>query len=153
LKRCSCPSSVAVTVQRARAPDHSAELHRMAIADVRRQAVVVDHLAQVLLDLGRGGDGLARPRLEAVAEGEQVAVRADAGVAVRAPGAAVAGLRLQHHEALVRVVLLQVPGRADAGDAGTDDQDVDVIVHGLHSKRGSSHHGKNSGMSVETLSG
>ena len=127
----------------------------MAVADVRRQTVVVDHLAQVLQDLLRGGDGLAHPGLEAVAEGEQVAVGADARVAVRAPGAAVAGLRLQDQRSAC-------PGIAAAGGRRRRRRRCRRRRSARrslrwcpwrHSNSGSCHHGKNSGMSADTLSG
>ena len=58
-----------------------------------------------LQDLVGGGDRRAGPRLEAVAEGVEVAVGADAGIAVRAPGAAEALLRLEHDEARAGALL------------------------------------------------
>ena len=50
-------------------------------------------------------------------------------------------LRLQHDERLGRTLVLQVPRRADAGDSGADDDDIEGFVaaggrcaesHGLH---------------------
>ena len=35
--------------------------------------------------------------------------------------------RLENDEALVRRLLLQMPSRADAGDTGPDDQDVEML--------------------------
>jgi hypothetical protein len=43
------------------------------------------------------------------------------------PGAAEAVLRLEHHEARAGALLRQVIGAADAGNAGTDDQDVEML--------------------------
>ena len=74
--------------------------------------------------LAIGADG---PRLEAVAEGVQVAVGADAGIAVGAPGAAEGLLGFERDEARARALRGEVIGRADAGDAGAGDQDVEML--------------------------
>ena len=99
----------------------------MAVADSLAEAGVLDHLAHVLQDLGGGRDRRAGPGLEAVAEGVEIAVGADAGVAVRDPGAAEGVLRLEHQEARARRLRGEVPGGADAGDAGADDDDVEDL--------------------------
>jgi len=99
----------------------------VAVADVAREPVLLDHLAHVLQDLLGRCDRCAGPGLEAVAEGVEVAVRADAREAVRAPGAAEVLLRLEHHERLARALPRQVVGAAHAGDPGADDQDVEVL--------------------------
>src|SRR5258708_9842530 len=64
-------------------------LHLVAVADVPVDAVVAGRLADVLQDRGAVGDrlGLA-PRLEGVAQGVHVAVRADPGIPAQAPSAA-----------------------------------------------------------------
>src|SRR5262249_18538445 len=98
------------------------------IANVAAEIVLVDHLAHIGADFRRRGDRLAGPRLEAIAEGVQIAVGADAGIAMRPPGAAEAPERPQHHEALVRTLLRQVIGAADAGDAGADDEHIDMLA-------------------------
>ena len=103
----------------------------VVVADVRLEVVLVDHLAEVLEDLLGAGDGRAEPRLEAVAEGEEVAVGADARVAVRPPGAAEAVEGVEQHEAGARPLLLQVDGAADARDARPHDQHVDVLDSSL----------------------
>ena len=90
----------------------------VAIADVRAEIVLLDHLAHVGQDLGRGRDRRAGPGLEAIAEGVEVAVGADAGIAVGQPGAAEALLRFQHDEARAGALLGQVIGAADPGNAG-----------------------------------
>ena len=70
------------------------------------------------------------PRPELVAEGEHVGVGADAGVAEQVPGAAEPLAALQHRDGLVRELGGQLAGRADAGQAGADDQDVEMLcVH------------------------
>ena len=65
----------------------------VAVADVAGEVVLLDHLAHVVQDLVGGGDRRAGPRLEAIAEGVEVAVGADAGIAVGEPRAAEALLR------------------------------------------------------------
>jgi hypothetical protein len=99
----------------------------MAIADVAREVVLLDHLAHVVQDLLGRGDRLAGPRLEAIAEGVEVAVGADAGIAMGDPRPAVALLRFEHDEARAGALLGQVIGAAHAGDAGADDQDVEML--------------------------
>ena len=99
------------------------------------EVVLVDHLAEVLEDLLGAGDGRAEPRLEPVAEGEQVAVGADARVAVRPPRAAEAVEGIEEQEGGARALLLQVDGASDAGDAGAHDEDVDVLDVCGHGRR------------------
>src|SRR5262249_30252925 len=72
---------------------------------------------------------LLAPRLEAVAERVHVRVRADARVAEEVPGAADRVARLDDRVRLARAVALQVVRRADAGDPGADDEDVEVLGH------------------------
>ena len=100
---------------------------RMVVADVATEVVLLDDLAHVGEDLVGGGDRRADPRLEPVAERVQVAVGADAGVLVRQPRAAEALELLEDDERLLRVLVLQVVSGTDAGDAGPDDQDVEVL--------------------------
>src|SRR5204863_826637 len=70
------------------------------------------------------------PRLEAVAEGVEVAVRANAGITMGDPGSAKTLLSLQHDVAHVRALLDHVVGRANSGDAGADDQNVEMLGAG-----------------------
>ncbi len=67
------------------------------------------------------------PRPELVAEGEHVGVGADARVAEQVPGAAEALAALEDRDGLVRELGGELAGRADAGQAGADDQDVEVL--------------------------
>src|SRR5207302_322016 len=67
----------------------------VTIADVARQVVLVDDLAHVAEDLGGGRDRCAGPRLEAVAESVEIAVGADARIAMGEPGAAKTFLRFE----------------------------------------------------------
>ncbi len=86
----------------------------MAVADMGAEIVLVDHFAEVLEDLIGRGDRHTGPRLEAVAEGVEVAVGANARVAVHPPGAAEAIEPLQHYEACAGALFRQVVGPADA---------------------------------------
>ena len=81
MKRSASPVSVRVAsiVQRLSSLDQLAAAMRWPVADVAAEIVLVDDLAQVAEDLGGGRDRRAGPRLEAVAEGVEVAVGADAG--------------------------------------------------------------------------
>ena len=54
-------------------------------------------------------------------------VGADAGIAEQVPGAADAVAALENGEALAGALLLQVIARADAGQPGADDQDVEMF--------------------------
>jgi hypothetical protein len=110
------------------------------VADVLGQVVLLDDLVEVGEDLVGGGDRGPAPRLEPVAEGEQVAVGPGARVAVGPPRAAAGVERVQQQEAAARLLLLEVVGRADAGDAGPDDQDVDVLDVGGGSAAGGGLH-------------
>ena len=107
--------------------DQARGVDPVPVADVRAEVVLVDHLAHVFQDLRGRRDRRAGPGLEAVAEGVEVAVRADARIAVRDPGAAEALLRFEHDEAGAGALVGEVIGAADAGDAGADDQHVEVF--------------------------
>ena len=54
----------------------------VAITDVPAKVVLLDDFAQIGEDLGRGRDRRSDPWLETIAEGIQVAIRSDAGIAV-----------------------------------------------------------------------
>jgi hypothetical protein len=110
-------------------PDHAAEV------------VVGDDLVEVGEDLLGGRDRGPAPRLEPVAEGEQVAVRAGAGVAVGPPGAAAGLQRVEDDEGPVGEPLPHVVGGADPGDPRTHDEHVDVLgpLLGLHRSLGQRH--------------
>ena len=91
------------------------------------QVILLDDLAHVAKDLLSRGNRLSAPRLEAIAEGVQVAVRADARIPVGDPGAAEAVLQFQHHEAGSGTLLRQVVGAADTGNPGPDNEDIKVF--------------------------
>src|SRR5581483_2583384 len=76
------------------------------------------------------------PRLEAVAERVQIAVGADARIAVRPPRTAEAVLHVERNEALVGTLLGEVVGGPDPRDSGTDDQHVEVLGWRRRPRRG-----------------
>src|SRR5256714_7936594 len=96
------------------------------VADVLIEVVIGDDLVEVVEDRPARRDRRAAPRLEPVAVGEQVAVGAHAGVAVGPPGPAPVVLGIQDDERPVGELVPQVVSGADAGDPGTDDQDIDM---------------------------
>ena len=106
----------------------------MVEADVLVDAVVDSGLAHVVQNPRSVGDRLRLgPRFERIAERIHVGVGADAGIAKQIPGAADAITPLEDDVALARAFLLQVIARADAGQAGADDEDVEMfcrIGHG-----------------------
>ena len=99
----------------------------VAVADMRLKPVFGDHLAHIAANFGGGRDRRRGPGLEAIAEGVQVAVGADAGIAVGQPGAAKAFLGFEHDKTCTGQLRGQVIGAADAGDAGADDQDIEML--------------------------
>ena len=91
-------------------------------------AVLRCGLAQVGQDLVRRRDGvLVAPRLELVAEGVQIGIRSNPRIAEQIPRTAGCTARLEDGVGPVGVILLQVVRGTDAGDAGADDQDVDML--------------------------
>ena len=133
--RTGSPVSVLVAsmVQRFVSLDQLAERDPVPVANMRAEVVLVDDLAHVAQDLRCRRDRRAGPGLEAIAEGVEVAVRADARIFVRDPGAAEAFLRFEHDEAGAGALLGEVIGAAHARDAGADDQDVEML--GPYSRR------------------
>src|SRR5579883_2124815 len=99
----------------------------MPVANVFRETVLPDHLAHIRENFRCSRDRRPDPGLEAVAEGMQIGIGADTGIFVREPGAAKALLRFQDHKARIRQLPGQVIGAADAGDAGADDQHIEMF--------------------------
>src|SRR5690606_14611332 len=103
-------------------------LHVVVEADVRRNAVLFDGLAQVgEYGVATGDRVLLRPRLELVAEGVEVRVRADAGVAEQVPGSTDVPSRLDDRVGLLREIALEVIRGTDARDPRAHDEDVEVV--------------------------
>ena len=100
----------------------------LVVADVRFDAVLRDGLLQVGQDLVAAGDRvLVPPRFELVAERVQIRVRSDTGVAEQVPRATDRAAGLDDGVRPSGQVALQVVRSADAGDPGSDDQDVDML--------------------------
>lgn len=70
--------------------------------------------------------GLARPRAEGKGQGVHVRVRADSRVAKEIPGPADRVPRLEDREGVVRQGAGEAARHVDPGQAGADDEDVDV---------------------------
>ena len=103
-------------------------LDPVVIADLLVDAVLGRGLADVVQDPRPVGDRLGLdPRLERIAEREHVGVGADAGIAKQVPGAADGVAALEDDVALAGTFLLQVEARADSGQAGADDQHVEMF--------------------------
>src|SRR6516165_5824883 len=96
------------------------------VPDVLVEVVLVNDLVEVGEDLLARRDRRAAPRLEPVAVGEQIAVGAHARVPMGPPGSAPVVLGVEDDEGPVGELVSQVMRGADAGDPGTDDEDVDV---------------------------
>ena len=99
----------------------------VTIADVPRQIIFGDDFAHIAQDFFGSGDGRAAPGLEPIAEGMQVTIRTNAGIFMRPPGAAEAFLILKHNKALVWALGGEVIGRANAGNAGTNNQHIKIF--------------------------
>ncbi len=103
-------------------------LDPMMIADVLVDAVLGGGLADVIQDPRPVRDRLGLwPRLERIAQREHVGVGTDAGIAKQIPGAADAIAALEDDVALAGAFLLQMKARADAGEAGADDENVEMF--------------------------
>src|SRR6266403_1100200 len=101
----------------------------MVEADVLVDAVFGCRLAHVIENPRPVGDRLGLgPRLERIAEREHVAVGADAGITKQVPGAADGVATFEDRVALARALVLKVIARADAGEAGADDQHVEMFA-------------------------
>ena len=106
--------------------------HLVAEAHVLVDAVLGGRFLEIVQDRRAVDDRLLRrPRLEPEPERVHVGVRADTGVFEQVPGAAEVVAALQDQVALRRAAVLQMPGGADAGDAGSDDDDVDKFGHAV----------------------
>ena len=99
----------------------------VAVADVRREIVLRDHLVHVFQDLFAAGDRRADPGLVAISESVEIGVRPDARIPVHVPGAAESFVGFQDDELLLRVLGLQVIASAHAGDTCADDQHIEML--------------------------
>lgn len=74
------------------------------------------------------GDGLCiAPGAKGIAEGEHIGIGAHAGIAKEVPGAAHSWACFEDCVGLFRAVGLKAIARTDAGEACTDDDDVEML--------------------------
>ena len=108
----------------------------MVESDLLPDPELVDRFVQVVEDRRTVGDRLrVAPRLELEAQRVHVAVGADTGIAEKVPGAAECRPTLEDRELAVGAHGLQVVGRRNAGDAGADDDDVEVLGGDAHHEK------------------
>ncbi len=94
-------------------------------------AELAGRIAHVFEDGRPVGDGLlAGPRAKCVAERRHVGIRTHAGIAEEIPRAADRIARLQNGIGFPRQTTRDMVGRANAGQAGTYDEDVDMVRFG-----------------------
>ena len=118
----------ASTVHSRSAEDHVGADHPQPEPDLVLDATFARGVADVVEDRRAVGDRLAiGPRPEPIAEGVHVGVGPDTRVGEQAPGAAELVPRLEDRVGLAREVRVELMAGADAGQAGTDDQEVDVL--------------------------
>src|SRR5207247_5118040 len=89
-----------------------------------------DDVAQVAQDLECRRDRGARPGLEAIAKGVEIAVGPDARIAVGEPRAAEAFLRLQDDEGRPGALFDEVIRTTHPGYSGPDNHHVEVLDFG-----------------------
>src|SRR5581483_9284823 len=100
----------------------------MMVANLAVDAVLGRGLANVIENARASGDRLRfGPRLEGIAERVHVRVGADAGIAEQIPGAADGMAAFEDDESLRRTFGLQMIAGGDAGQAGADDQHVEMF--------------------------
>ena len=99
----------------------------MLITDVLLQIVLVDHFIHIVFDFSRGRNRCADPWLETITECVEIAVGADAWIFMRVPRAAECFELVEHHECFIRVLCFQMISRADAGNACTDDENIEMF--------------------------
>ena len=105
----------------------------MVEADLLTDPELVDRFVQVVEDRRAVGDRLrVAPRLELEAQRVHIAVGADTGIAEKVPGATECRPSLEDRELAVGAHGLQVVGRRNTGDAGADDDDVEVLGRVAH---------------------
>ena len=101
---------------------------QMSEADVGLDPLVLRRIAHVFQDGRAVGNGLGLgPGLEGITQGVHVAVRPDARIAEQVPSTADRLPPFKDDVGSVRAIGLQVMGRSDARQSGTDDYDVKMI--------------------------
>ncbi|MNO93284.1 hypothetical protein D3C76_848810 [compost metagenome] len=110
-----------------------------AVMDLVGKAVLLCGVLDVAPDRGTVSQHLgAVPKAELVAVAEHVGVGADAWIAEQVPGSAHALTPFQNGEITVGELVHQMASRADAGQACTDDQGIEMkVAHGISAPSGS----------------
>ena len=102
------------------------------VADVLVDAVLRGGVLDVVEDVAARGDGaLVLPRLEGVGERVHVGVGANTGVTEQIPGAAERRAAFEDRVLEVGHALGEAVTRADSGEAGADDDDVEHLGGGF----------------------
>jgi hypothetical protein len=101
--------------------------------DLFVDTVLSSGVGDVLADRGTvGKDFYVLPRAELETEGEHVGVRTDTWITEQVPRAAEPLATLQYGDGLVGKLCRHMTGSTDTGQAGADDQDVEMLCgHGL----------------------
>ena len=114
---------------RARRPLYAADTVIKAYLAV--DAEFTSGILDILQNRGTIGDRLlTRPGPKAITQGIHIRIRADAGVTKKIPSAAYPIASFDDHPAEPRAASPQIVAGRDARDAGADDQDIDLFLHG-----------------------
>src|SRR6476659_6159068 len=125
--RFHCPARV--RRRPVRAHDVLAEANPVEDAEFARR------LFDIIADRFPADDGeVAAPRAEREPQGEHVRIGSHARISEQVPGAADSIPGFEGQPALSRAALLQSVSGADTGNAGPDDQHVDVLTY-LHVRK------------------
>src|SRR3546814_244376 len=114
-------------------------------ADALANMALVDDAIEIVEDRRAVGDRLLMlPRFEDETQCVHVAVRTDARITEKVPGAAKLFAALDEGEAMVGAIHLQMHGHADTRNARTDDQHIlidrcSLCVHGAFHRRRACH--------------
>ncbi len=107
--------------------------HLVAEADVLADIAFVDDAVEIVEDGGAVGDRfLVRPGFEIEAQRMHVAVRPDAGIAEEVPGSPQIVTAFDDRETVTGRLVLHMRRHADAGDARTHNQNVEIGRRILH---------------------
>src|SRR4051794_27797180 len=101
----------------------------MAEANMLENSKLTSGVLDIVADRRTLDDGLVRrPRPERKAQSENVGIRPHTRVAEQVPGAADPLASLEHDKAAILAERLQAIGGIDAGNAGADDQHINMIL-------------------------
>ena len=110
------------------------------IANQAIDAVLAGGFLDIATNRRAVGDGLRlAPGLEVVAECVHVRIGTDARITKQVPGTAHGLASFENGEPLARAKALEVAGGADSGQAGADDQDIQMLGGHDSASLGSGH--------------